>query len=78
MSTQVQYTGHGANTGGLQGHSIGPDYPYMIIGVADRLEAPTQWVVMDSRTSNRSPRFPTYARALIELTSLKIRNCMHS
>lgn len=74
----VRYTGHGANTGGLQGHSVGSDYPYMIIGVQDRLEAPTEWQVMDSRTGNKTPRFPTYQRAQIELTSLKIRNCMHS
>ena len=78
MSNEVRYTGHGANTGGLQGHSIGPDYPYLIIGVQDRLEAPTEWQVMDSRTSNRSPRFPTYQRAVIEMTSLRTRNLMHS
>lgn len=76
--TQVIYTGHGANTGGLQGHSVGADYPYMIIGVQDRLDAPTEWQVMDSRTSNRSQRYPTYKRAEIEMTSLRIRNLMHS
>ncbi len=78
MSNQVRYTGHGINTGGLQGHSVGADYPYMIIGVQDRLEAPTEWQVMDSRTSNRSARFPTYQRAVIEMTSLRTRNLMHS
>jgi len=77
-SLQVQYTGHGAKTGGLQGHSVGDEYPYIIMGVADRWEAPTEYVVMDSRTGNRSHRFPTYMRAYIELTSLRVRNCMHS
>lgn len=78
MTTTVRYTGHGINTGGLQGHSVGADYPYMIIGVQDRAEAPTEWQVMDSRTSNRSPRYPTYKRAVIEMASLRIRNLMHS
>lgn len=76
--SKAQYTGHGANTGGLQGHSMGDEYPYLIIGVADRWEAPTEYSVMDTRTGNRSPRYPTYQRAYIELTSLKLRNCMHS
>jgi len=78
MSDQVRYTGHGANTGGLQGHSVGADYPYMIIGVQDRLDAPTEWQVMDSRTSNRSDRFPSYQRAVIEMTKLRLRDLMHS
>lgn len=78
MGTQVQYTGHGDNTGGLQRHSIGTEYPYLIMGVQDRLEAPTEWVIMDTRTSNRSQRFPTYQRAVIELSSLRVRNLLHS
>lgn len=75
--SKVAYTGHGAKTGGLQGHSVGEEYPYIVMGVADRWEAPTEYVVMDSRTGNRSARFPTYMRAYIELTSLRVRNCMH-
>lgn len=75
---KVAYTGHGAATGGLQGHSVGSEYPYMIMGVADRITQPTEWVVLDTRTSNRSRRFPTYQRAVIELNSLRVRNCMHS
>lgn len=31
---QVKYTGHGEKTGGLQGHSVGDDYPFCIIGVS--------------------------------------------
>ncbi len=76
--SKVAYTGHGAKTGGLQGHSVGDEYPYIVIGVADRWEAPTEYLVMDSRTGNRSQRYPTYMGAYIELTSLKIRNMMHS
>ena len=78
MSTEVRYTGHGEKTGGLQGHSIGTEYPYIIIGVADSWYAPTEYQVMDSRTSNRSQRFPTYAAAYIHCAGLRIRNLMHS
>ena len=78
MATQVQYTGHGANTGGLQAHSVGPDYPYMVVGVQDRYEAPTEWCVMDTRTSRLSQRFPTQQRALIEMSCLRARNMMNS
>jgi hypothetical protein len=74
----AQYTGHGANTGGLQGHSIGSEYPYMIVGVADSLDAPTEWQVMDSRTGNRGMRRRTYREAVIDLASIKLRNLMHS
>lgn len=28
----VKYTGHGANTGGLQGHSVGGLYPLCVFG----------------------------------------------
>lgn len=76
--SQVQYTGHGANTGGLQMHSVGDEYPYIIHGVADSWEQPTQYQVMDSRTGNRSQRFPTYMAAYIHCISLKTRNLMHS
>ena len=73
----VTYTGHGAKTGGLQGHSVGSDYPYMIVGVQDRYEAPTRYRVMDTRTSKMSDSFPTQQRAIIEMASLRVRNMMH-
>ncbi len=76
--SSVQYLGHGANTGGLQAHSVGSDYPYMIVGVQDRLEAPTRYRVMDTRTSKMSDSFPTQQRAIIEMNQLRIRNMMHS
>ena len=78
VEPKVAYTGHGAKTGGLQGHSVGSDYPYMVVGVQDRAEAPTEWRVMDTRTSKMSDKFPTQQRAIIEMSSLRIRNCMHS
>jgi hypothetical protein len=74
----VAYTGHGAKTGGLQGHSVGSDYPYMIVGVQDRAEAPTRYRVMDTRTSKMSDSYPTQLRAIIEMTALRCRNLMHS
>lgn len=78
MSTQVQYTGHGANTGGLQRHSIGDEYPYMIGGSMAHADAPTEWFVLDTRTGNRSDPCKTYREAEIKLYGLKLRNLMHS
>ncbi len=78
MSTAVRYTGHGINTGGLQAHSVGTDYPYMIVGTQTGVHAPTEWQVMDCRTSNRSNRYPTYQRAVIELNALRTRNMVNS
>ena len=74
---KVSYTGH-AGDGGLQGHSVGSDYPYMVVGVQDRLSAPTEWRVSDTRTGDMSAKFPTYQRAVIEMVSLRGRNMMHS
>lgn len=42
----VKYTGHGANTGGLQQHSIGPEYPFITYMRGDK------WRILDSRTGN--------------------------
>ena len=50
----------------------------MIVGVQDRAEAPTRYRVMDTRTSKMSDSFPTQLRAIIEMTSLRARNLMHS
>lgn len=43
---EVQYMGHGMNTGGLQQHSIGPEYPYITHMVGSK------WRILDSRTGN--------------------------
>jgi len=42
----VQYMGHGANTGGLQAHSIGDEYP-LITHMRGEF-----WRILDSRTGN--------------------------
>jgi hypothetical protein len=73
MSQQIQYSGHGAKTGGLQGHSIGSNYPFMIAGTGDG-----QWVVIDARTSNESRPVRTYNEAQQTITGLRLRNMMHS
>ncbi len=61
--SQVNYTGHGARTGGLQGHSVGPLMPYMIqaVGRPDGLSRQ----VLDSRTGNLSRLCRTYREAEI-------------
>lgn len=58
MTTQVQYTGHGANTGGLQGHSVGAEYPYTVVKVenGDR----KVWRIIDCRTGETVDDFASY------------------
>lgn len=75
---RCQYLGHGARSGGLQAHSMGDEYPYIIHGITTGPHAPTEYQVMDSRTGNTSQRFPTYMSAYIHYTSLRVRNLMHS
>lgn len=43
----VQYTGHLANSGGLQGHSLGESYPWAVIGVQSSLDEKTKWKVQN-------------------------------
>ena len=74
--SQVEYLGH-ANSGGLQKHSIGAEYPYTIVGTQQNQCAPTKWYCMDTRTGNRSPLRHSYKEAQIDLHSLKVRNMMH-
>ena len=74
----VQYLGHGANTGGLQAHSIGDEYPYLIQGVARNVYQRTQWQVLDTRTGNVGRVRNTYAEAAADITALRIRNMLHS
>ncbi len=82
----VQYMGH-VEGGGLQRHSVGDIYPYIVMGVqnygdkslADRggVEVPMEWVVVDSRTGHRSESFRTCLGAHIHAGGLMIRNMMH-
>lgn len=53
-----EYTGHGVNTGGLQAHSIGDEYPYLPYMRGN------SWRILDTRTGNTHHSvFPTAARA---------------
>lgn len=46
-----QYTGHGANTRGLQAHSIGESYPYIVVGIDNpRQGKETRWRVVNAIT----------------------------
>lgn len=73
---QVEYLGH-ANSGGLQKHSIGAEYPYTIVGTQQNACAPTKWFVTDTRTSKCGELRHSYKEAAADLWSLKIRNMMH-
>lgn len=62
MSNQVEYTGH-HGTSGLQSHSIGDEYPFVIYGVGSATGA-TKWAVLNGSTGEHFPeRYDTYAQA---------------
>lgn len=73
----VQYLGHGKNTGGLQAHSVGWEYPYTVIGVQRGPEGALRWAVMDTRNGQIGADKATQRECTIEIASLKIRNMMH-
>lgn len=75
--SEMTYTGHGATTGGLQGHSVGDDYPYTVIGV-QRGPGRTQYAAFDTRSASEGHPRRTYAEARMDIVSAKIRNMMHS
>lgn len=58
---------HGLNTGGLQAHSVGDDYPFMIIGVQQDAGS-TQWRAVDTRSYWEGETRPTYANAQLDVT----------
>ena len=74
---EVRYMGHGANTGGLQAHSVGWEYPYTVIGVQRGPEGALRWAVMDTRNGQIGTDKATQRECSIEIASLKIRNMMH-
>lgn len=71
----VAYSGHGANTGRLQRHSVGYLYPYTVIRKGVNAEI---FCAMDTRTGNEGQERMTYLEAEQDIASLKIRNMMHS
>lgn len=55
---EVKYEGHGKNTGGLQQHSIGPEYPFITYKRGEK------WRILDSRTGHtHSSAFSNVANA---------------
>lgn len=76
MPSAFEYTGHAGN-GGLQRHSIGDEYPYMVVGTQQNCKSPTKWYTMDLRTGARGILRHSYKEAEIDLWSLKTRNMMH-
>ena len=67
-----------AGTSGLQSHSVGPEYPFAIVGKMAHAKAPTQWAVMNCLTGAEGRAWPTYRAAQIDLASLRVRDLMHS
>lgn len=75
MSTIAGYTGHGAKTGGLQGHSVGEWFPLTIIGKSIR--GALYWCVFDTRTGNEGTRRRSYQEAQLDLVGIRIRNLIN-
>lgn len=57
QSNNLEYTGHGINTGGLQEHSIGDDYPFTVIGTQLDCNSPTVYYVANLNTGWKDSRF---------------------
>lgn len=76
MSNAYQTIGHRASQPGLRGHSVGQLFPFTVIarGCGDAL----MWHAMDMRTGNEGRACRTYNEAVIDITSIKLRNLMHS
>lgn len=72
----AQYTGHGANTGGLQQHSIGNMYPFTIEAYGNL--RPVRWRWRNLVTGQVGNGQPTHNLAMIDLTSLRINTLMNS
>ena len=56
MPREAKYEGHLANSGGLQGHSVGDSYPFAVVGVvwADLDE---RAALADQSSSDRATRY---------------------
>lgn len=65
----TEYIGHRANSGGLQGHSIGGEYPYLVyLRGTNRGEF---WAVLDTRTSEDVALFNKQEEAIEHVYELK-------
>ena len=76
MQTQVVEPKAHAGNGGLRGHSIGDQYPYLVMGRGSK--GGNTYYPMDCRTGNKGRPRRTYKAAEIEIYALKIRNRQRS
>lgn len=68
-AARVEYKGHQVNSGGLQGHSLGGEYPYLVYKKGTpRGEF---WVVLDTRTSEDLKHFYQQETAVQYVRNLK-------
>jgi len=57
-----------AGTSGLQAHSIGPEFPWLVVGTEDA-ERNTRWYAWNTVTGDRYPTRQTYDRASIDVAA---------
>ena len=70
-STDMRYTGHGSNTGGLQLHSIGDTYPWISVVQGDGESR--RYSYLNGSTGEETPTFHSHKAASHYLEGL--RNC---
>ena len=63
----LKYEGHRANSGGLQGHSIGKHYPRVVIGVGTAGE----YQVLNCKTGKTGPRHSSYGAADVSIYNIR-------
>jgi hypothetical protein len=61
MVNEMKYSGHGANSGGLQLHSIGDEYPRMVIGSFNG------WKAFNMVSGSYGPERASYKKAKADL-----------
>lgn len=61
--SQTTYQGHTETSGGLQGHSIGDSYPFIVIGTGLKGEYRLHHTI----EGTQGPRQPSYAEALADI-----------
>jgi hypothetical protein len=57
-----------ASESGLQAHSIGPEFPWLVVGTEDA-ERNTRWYAWNTITGDRYPTRATYSRAQMDVTA---------
>lgn len=67
------YQGHSSDGSSIQKHSLGDDYPYVLVGTGD-----DQWYYQGPNGEQFSDKAPTVKEARIKLYQRRLLHVMHS